>query len=53
MSIIIMSGTNFVFFTKSDLILHAALPKSSMVDSDDDTLRMYLNENAYVSWRMI
>ena len=35
-----MSGTNFVFFTKSDLLLHAALPKSSMVDSDDDTLHV-------------
>ena len=35
-----MSGTNFVFFTKSDLILHAALPKSSMVDSDDDTMHV-------------
>ena len=35
-----MSGINFVFFTKSDLLLHAALPKSSVVDSDDETLHV-------------
>ena len=35
-----MSGTNFVFFTKSDLLFHAALPKSSVVDSDDETLHV-------------